>query len=385
MKPPHSLQAVLHKWHHSSSHPQVNSVIHQLKTCRTEGQGYHLYKCSREGCGKYHYRYHSCRNRHCPQCGSFQKEQWIEERSRELLPTHYFHVVFTLPHQLNGLILGNRKQLFKLLFAASAGTLLRFAKDKKYLGATPGILSVLHTWGQQLSFHPHVHCIVSGGGWDNTSTTPKWKGAVRNSHRFLFPVKAVSQVFRAKFLEGLKQLAATKAIAIEATAFTSLINTVWKQDWVVYAKKPFGGPGAVINYLGRYTHKTAISNQRITQVNEREQTVSFSYRDYKDGARQKIMTLQAGEFIRRFEQHILPKGFTRIRSYGYLANRGRTQRLQLITQSLQVPPHPPKVQLPWQLRLLLQYGVQHQKCPHCGELSLQMVSVCFSRKGFDDS
>lgn len=228
MRTAETLQYILQRWHQPSTHPQVNQVVEQLKTCRTAAQGYHLYRCSNEACGKLHYRYHSCRNRHCPQCGGFQKQQWIEQRTAELLPTHYFHVVFTLPHELNSLVLGNRKLLFKLLFDASAATLLQFARDDKYLGAVPGLLSVLHSWGQQLSFHPHVHCIVSSGGITNTAKGLQWKTARRNSSRFLFPVKAMGRVYRAKFLQGLKKLSAQKQLAVDDNHSTvAMINKLW--------------------------------------------------------------------------------------------------------------------------------------------------------------
>lgn len=386
MKQVNTVQYILQRWHRSSLHPHVGNVINQLKTCRTAAQGYHLYQCSNESCGRYHYRYHSCRNRHCPQCGSFQKHQWIEDRTEELLPTHYFHVVFTLPHALNGIVAGNRRQLLKLLFDASSHTLLRFAKDSRYLGATPGILSVLHTWGQQLSFHPHVHCIVSSGGLVETGLNTQWKKAIRNSRNFLFPVKALSAVFRAKFLQDLKELAAHREIMVkDEVAFYRLLNQLWREQWMVYAKKPFGGPQQVIAYLGRYTHKTAISNHRIKQVDEQLQTVSFIYRDYTDSNKEKLMTLPVQEFIRRFEQHILPKRFTRIRSYGYLCNRGRTDRMKRIIKTMNIPSHPPKIKTPWQLRLLLQYGIQNLRCIHCGCVSLQIVKVCFSFMPVNDS
>lgn len=379
-----TLQHILQRWHTASPHPHVHRVLAQLKTCRTVKQGYHIYHCANEDCGKYHYRYHSCRNRHCPQCGSFQKQQWIEDRTNDVLPTHYFHVVFTLPHELNALILGNRKPLLNLLFEASAQTLLAFSKDQKYLGAVPGILSVLHTWGQQLSFHPHVHCIVSSGGLNSADINPQWKQSTRNSRHFIFPVKALAKVFRTKYLEGIKTLVRQNELPFrDEGALDTMTNMLYAKQWVVYAKKPFGGPQQVIQYLGRYTHKTAISNNRILSTDEQNQTVSFSYKDYADNNRQKIMVLPAKEFIRRFEQHILPKGFTRIRSCGYLANRGRTQRLKLITSLMKLPNHPTKTKTPWQVRLLLQYGVQYLQCPYCNKNTLVQTGCVFKR--VDDS
>lgn len=386
MRTAETLQYILQRWHQPSTHPHVNKVVEQLKTCRTARQGYHLYRCGNEVCGRFHYRYHSCRNRHCPQCGGFQKQEWIEHRTAELLPTHYFHVVFTLPHELNSIILGNRKQLLKLLFDAAAATLLQFARDDKYLGAVPGILSVLHTWGQQLSFHPHVHCIVSSGGITNNSSSLQWKTARRNSSRFLFPVKAMGKVYRAKFLQGLAKLINQKQISVaDKDTISAMIKNLWQHEWLVYAKKPFGGPQQVINYLGRYTHKTAITNQRIVAINDSEEKITFQYKDYRDRSKQKTLSMNVQEFIRRFEQHILPKGFTRIRSYGYLANRGRSMRIGQITSAMKIPSHPARIKIPWELRLWLQYGTRHSQCPHCGSDSLQLVAVCYSCLPFNDS
>src|SRR5487761_2490966 len=193
---------------HKNAH--VAKVLQRIRSCRTAALGYHVYGCTKDGCGHIQYQYHSCRDRHCPNCGAIKKQEWIEARSRELLPVKYYHVVFTLPHELNSLIMGHRKLLYKLLFDASAATLLSFAKDEKYLGATPGIISVLHTWGQQLSFHPHIHCIVSGGG---ITANNSWKNAINNNRSFLFPAKAMSMVYRAKFLQAL-QLRITKGEVI---------------------------------------------------------------------------------------------------------------------------------------------------------------------------
>ena len=231
----------------------------------------------------------------------------IEARTQELLPVKYYHVVFTLPHELNSLVMGNRKLLFKLLFDASAQTLLCFAQDPRYLEALPGIISVLHTWGQQLSFHPHIHCIVSGGGITNDNI---WKESIKNDWQFLFPVKAMSIVYRAKFLQALQQMITNGEVILpDNTDSKQLFNLLYQKDWVVYAKAPFGGPQAVIEYLGRYTHKVAISNHRISSINNEAGTVSFVYKDYAGEGKQKQMTLTIAEFIRRFEQHILPERF----------------------------------------------------------------------------
>jgi len=380
-----TVQRVLQQYYIPSGNGHVQHVIQQLQQCRTPDKGYHLYRCNDEDCGHIKYQYHSCHNRHCPQCGALKKEEWVEARQRELLPVKYYHVVFTLPHELNSIIMGNRKALFKLLFDASAQTLLRFANDEKYLGAKPGIISVLHTWGQQLSFHPHVHCVVSGGGIATNTAGIYWKEAKKNDWRFLFPVKAMNKVFRGKFLEGLKSLLAAQQVTAPLHSdITSLIHKLYEKDWIVYAKAPFGGPQQVIEYLGRYTHKVAISNHRIQSADEQAGTVTFGYKDYADQGKQKQMTLEIKEFIRRFEQHILPRGFTKIRSYGYISNRGRTKRITTILQYLEIPAHPPAVKVPWQLWLIEKYGIKHDECPKCKNRTLQLITVYYHKKTADD-
>ncbi len=363
-----------------AAHPHVQKVRQQLLKCRTAANGYHLYQCNAEDCRHVAYQYHSCRNRHCPQCGALKKEAWIEARRLELLPVKYYHVVFTLPHELNSIIMGNRKQLFKLLFDASAQTLLSFGADTQYLGATPGIISVLHTWGQQLSFHPHVHCIVSGGGIVQQQGEVRWVDGKKNDWRFLFPVKAMNIVFRAKYLQGLKAMLVNQSIQPPADMdITVLINALYKKDWVVYAKQPFGGPEQVIEYLGRYTHKVAISNHRIQAYDANTHRVTFAYKDYADGGTQKQMVLQDREFIRRFEQHILPQGFTKIRSYGYLSNRGRSKRINAMLEAMELPQHPPPVAVPWQIRLIERFGIQANECPCCHQPTLQLLTVIYPK------
>jgi hypothetical protein len=363
---------------------QVKKVLGRLSRCRTAALGFHLYRCGDEDCGHLHYQYHSCRDRHCPGCGALKKEEWIEARRRELLPVRYYHMVFTLPGELNPLVLGHQTLLYKLLFDASSQTLLSFSRDDKYLGATAGIISVLHTWGQQLSFHPHIHAIVSGGG---ISAAAKWKEARKNKGRFLFPVKAMSVVYRARFLEGLRALLVKGLVTPPAGMDTgALFDTLYAKPWVVYAKAPFGGPEEVIEYLGRYTHKVAISNHRITAISEGEGegTVSFRYKDYRQGGKQKEMTLGAAEFIRRFSQHILPKSFTKIRMYGYLSNRGRTRRISEVLRHLKLPQHPAAVGVPVAVRLLERYGMHTGRCPCCGECTLKLVLVYVPWKRSDD-
>ena len=378
-KPHATVQQLLLRHHGSLSAPantHVQKVLHRIKICRTAALGYHVYRCSDRSCGFINYQYHSCRDRHCPACGAIKKQEWIDARTQELLPVKYYHVVFTLPHELNSLVLGHRKILFKVLFDASAQTLLSFAKDPKYLGATPGILSVLHTWGQQLSFHPHIHCIVSGGGITGDNG---WKEATKNQWRFLFPVKAMSTVYRAKFLQALKQMMDSgELIAPGTTDVKQLLNLLYQKEWVVYAKAPFGGPQAVIEYLGRYTHKVAISNHRICSINDND-TITFEYKDYTDD-KKKLMTIHATEFIRRFEQHILPPWFTKIRTYGYLANKNRRWRINEVLNKMKRPLHKGLVKIPFQLRLLHQFGIEPAECPCCKNKTLQLVQVYYPWK-----
>ncbi|MEJ7831125.1 MAG: IS91 family transposase [Segetibacter sp.] len=378
-----TVQQVLLKHHENKAdaNVHVHNVLQRLMICRTAALGYHLYQCRDEACGHIKYQYHSCRDRHCPNCGALKKQEWIEARMQELLPVKYYHVVFTLPHELNSLILGHRKLLFKLLFDASSQTLLTFAKDPQYLNALPGIISVLHTWGQQLSFHPHIHCIVSGGGITKENT---WKEAKKNKYDFLFPVDAMHTVYKGKFLQSLKKMIAKGEVTMpDGTDGKWLIDSLYLKDWVVYAKAPFGGPHAVIEYLGRYTHKVAISNHRICSINE-DDTVTFDYKDYSDGNTKKQMSLPAKEFIRRFQQHILPKKFTKIRTYGYLANRNRHARINEVLKSMKLPLHKGLVKIPLELRMIEQYGIDIAECPCCKGKTMQLLQVYYPWKHADD-
>jgi hypothetical protein len=297
-------------------------TLDAIRRCRTAALGGHIDAC--DGCGNMTISYNSCRNRHCPKCQGEKREEWIQAREAELLPVPYFHrsvgpVVFTLPSELNQLAMYEPKAVYDALFAASWQTVAAFAKDANHLGAQAGMISVLHTWGQNLSLHPHVHCIVPGGGVDKNGT---WKTA-RSKGKFLFPVKAMSVVFKAKYLAEIRE-------RVQDKIPQTLLNELFKKDWVVFAKRPFGSPKSVIEYLGRYTHKVAISNHRIKSIDET--TVTFGYKDYKTGAQKKEMTLTHAEFIRRFAQHILPKGLVRIRHYGILSGtwkRAKLPELQL--------------------------------------------------------
>ena len=346
---------------------QVFSRLHQ---CHTAANGSHTYRCSGADCHQLHYQYHSCGNRHCPNCGGLKKEQWIENLTADLLPTSYYHVVFTLPHEFHPLVLGNRKAMFKLLFDAASKTLLQFAKDEKYLGGKCSITAVLHTWGQQLSFHPHVHCIVSGGGVDDNNN---WIKAKRSNNKFLFPVAALQDVYKGIFLKGLRQLLQQQALQLQGIDAEKIIKQAGYKKWNVYAKSPFGTVSSVVAYLGRYTHKIAITAHRIKSISEH--SVTFKYKDYADSNKQKEMTLGHGEFLRRFELHILPKRFVKIRHYGLLQNHGKIKRLNSIRSQLQLQPLAPKVQVPVSVRMLEKYGKDITLCPKCHQGKLEFIHI----------
>ena len=357
------------------NHPSVKtfnaysqSVLQKLSKCHTIKLGVHHYRCN--SCHHQHYQYHSCGNRHCPNCGGLKREQWLLDRQSELLPTTYFHIVFTLPQELRSIAMGNRKAVFSLLFEASTYTLRKLGQDEKYLGATPGIVSILHTNGQDLSFHPHVHCIVSGGGIDKAG---KWKKEKRANGNFLFPRKAMEKIYKCYFLEKLLHLKNTKQLKIEdETSFEKTLQTVRFKKWNVHAKRPFGGPQQVLAYLGRYTHKVAITTHRILQISETE--ITFKYKDYKDGNKPKEMTLSHEEFLRRFEQHILPKGFVKIRHSGFLSHQNKTARLENICQQLKIAPPAPKVKLPVAVLAMMKYGVDIGLCTICKTGRIERVA-----------
>lgn len=285
------------------------SVLNAIQKCRTATLGGHVDQC--DTCSRVRISYNSCRNRHCPKCQGINRQRWIAAQEAKLLDATYFHVVFTLPQELNIYCLKHPAALYNLLFASSRDTIETFAADPRHLGASPGMISVLHTWGQNLSLHPHVHLVVPGGGFD---VAGNWKPSKHNG-TFLFPVKAMSKVFKHKFMEGLLKW----INAANETLEKEVRKTLYSKEWVVYAKRPFGGPKQVIEYLGRYTHKVAISNHRIKNIENGK--VTFGYKDYADNSLQKEMVLDASEFLRRFCLHILPKGFRKIRHYGFLSSR----------------------------------------------------------------
>lgn len=298
--------------------------LYNLSQCRTAQLGGHIHACN--CCRHYTISYNSCRNRHCPSCQSLNREMWVLKQEKQLLPVSYFHVVFTIPHELNGLCLRYPRLLYQLLFKCSWETIQAFASDNKYLGAKTGMTAVLHTWGQNLMLHPHLHCIIPGGG-----ITPygKWK-TTRSNGKYLFPKTALRKVFKGKFMAHLKALAKKEQIILP----NHLRETLYQKTWVVYAKQPFLGPKQVIEYLGRYTHKVAISNYRIKSVTNDK--VTFNWKNYTKGGQIKPMSLHTMEFIRRFSLHFLPKGFTRMRHYGILSSRGRASDIPLLQQELNV-------------------------------------------------
>ncbi|MBC6490663.1 IS91 family transposase [Flavihumibacter stibioxidans] len=323
MQPAFELATILNlHWERANEQLSLNSwqwrTLHAIRRCRTAALGGHIDQC--DSCGHLRISYNSCRNRHCPKCQGQQREAWMAARQEELLPVPYYHVVFTLPEAINQLALHKPAVVYGLLFSTVWSTIQSFASDPKHLGAQTGMISILHTWGQTLTLHPHLHCIVPGGG---ITSTGHWK-STRCKGKFLYPVKALSAVFRARYAAALR-----KAFPEQPPEF---FNQLFATPWVVYAKRPFGGPDQVIEYLGRYTHKIAISNHRITAVND--QTVQFTYKDYRQAGTKKEMCLSAVEFIRRFALHILPKGFVRIRHYGMLSNAVKQTSLPTIREQL---------------------------------------------------
>jgi hypothetical protein len=309
-------------------------VLLAIRRCRTAALGGHLDECTR--CG---YRatisYNSCRDRHCPKCQIAARERWIAARRRELLPTRYLHVVFTLPHRLAPLVLQNKKVLYGLLFRTSAETLLEVARNPKRLGAEIGFFSVLHTWSQKLKIHPHVHCVVPAGGLSPDHT--RW---VRSRDNYFLPKEVLREVFRGKFVDALEQafqngqlnFQGDLKLLAQPNIFAAWLRPLYRQDWVVYLKRPFGGPAYVLQYLGRYTHRVAISNHRLVSFVDGQ--VTFRWRDSADHNKQKPLPLSVDEFLCRFLLHILPQGFVRIRNFGFLANRKRATLLPLCFQLL---------------------------------------------------
>jgi hypothetical protein len=342
-------------------HWQHQKVLLAITRCRTAALGGHRDRCS--DCGHTAVSYNSCRNRRCPKCQGNARQRWLEARERELLPTSYVHVVFTLPRELASLALQNKQLIYSLLFKASAETLLEIARDPRHLGAEIGFFSVLHTWNQRLQHHPHVHCVLAAGG-----LAPDHSRWISSHRSFFLPVKVLSRVFRGKFVAGLKtafregklQFHGHLIPLAQPRVFASWLRLLFRHDWIVYAKRPFGGPEHALRYLGNYTHRVAISNHRLVALTNDE--VTFRWRDSAHGNKKRLMTLPVDEFLRRFLLHLLPRGFVRIRNFGFLANRQRALMLPLCFRLLQttesvpvaaVALSPDRPHSPW-------------KCPLCG-------------------
>ena len=336
-------------------------ILSAIKRCRTAALGGHRDRCTRCGYDAA-ISYNSCRNRHCPKCQAGARDKWLAARERELLPVAYVHVVFTIPRQLADLAFHNKRLLYGLLFRTSAATLLEFAADPKHLGAEIGFLSVLHTWGQNLVHHPHVHCVIPAGG-----LSPDHKAWVRPRYRFFLPVEALSIVFRGKFVDALERAYRNNELCLpgplrtleQDKAFRAFVRSLHQQDWVVYAKPPFGGPQYVLHYLARYTHRVAISNHRLVAFADGK--VTFRWKDYAGGGKRRLMTLTAEEFLRRFLQHVLPPGFVRIRFFGFLSPRKRGELLPLCRQRLETDTNSSVPAVPSEKREPVTWT-----CPLCG-------------------
>lgn len=359
---------------HRLSRPQLRAM-RAIEICRTAALGGHVDECDQ--CGARKISYNSCRNRHCPKCQGLEKQKWLEQRCSELLPVAYFHVVFTVPEELNPLALANPKWFYDLLFDSASKTLLEIAADPKHLGARIGALAVLHTWSQTLGLHPHLHCIVPGGGL--SLDRQRW---VASRKGFLLPIQVLARVFRGKFLTGVKQAWQAGRLCLseglrDRFAFLDLLDRLYGKSWVVYSKPPFGSPEQVLGYLARYTHRVAISNHRLLRL--KDDRVTFSYKDYSQGGKAREMTLPAAELIRRFLLHVLPEGFVRIRYYGLLANRHREGTLARCRELL--GSSPPSDQAAeesaaredWQCRLARLIGKDPTLCPQCGQGHLRRV------------
>ena len=348
-------------------------ILEAIQSCRTSSLGGHVDAC--DACGHLRISYNSCRNSHCPKCQSMARATWVEKRREELLPVKYFHLVFTLPQELHDLLRYNERLLYGQLFKLAWASLKELLGDKRYLGAQSGMVAVLHTWGQNLHYHPHIHCLVPAGG---VSVKGKW---IKPHKHYLVPVKALSALFRAKYITYVRQAHKQGLLKLEGLCakwapyqqMNCLLNQLYQKKWVVYAKAPFAGPEKLIDYLGRYVKRIAISNERIIDVDEEKQRVLFSWRDYSDGNRNKVMSLSFEEFIRRFVQHILPSRFSKVRYYGVFANRDKTKRLAKCLKALGKKAKPQKGPLSWQERYYQLTGVDPELCPCCKQGRMRLV------------
>jgi len=359
--------------HAASLSPQQKRVLRNIELCRTAALGGHRERCNQ--CGHERNAYNSCGDRHCPKCQSMARAKWLEQRRAELLEAEYFHVVFTLPEPLAHLSLQNKQEMYNLLFRATAETLQTIAADPQHLGAQIGFFCVLHTWGQTMTHHPHLHCVVPGGGISLDGS--RW---VACRPGFFLPVQVLSCRFRNVYLRYLQRAYDAGKLQFhgqfeslsDPLNFARYIAPLRDMEWVVYAKPPFGGPERVLDYLGRYTHRVAISNNRLLELKDGH--VSFTYKDYKDEQQQrKVMTLSADEFLRRFLLHVLPDGFQRIRHYGLLGNRHRAENLARCRELMDVPAPAPQPKLDYRERCRQLTGQDPLLCPQCK--AGQMVRV----------
>ncbi|MGI8835115.1 MAG: IS91 family transposase [Pyrinomonadaceae bacterium] len=363
--------------------PEQRRVMSAIERCRTAALGGHVDEC--DTCGHQRISYNSCRNRHCPKCQSLAKARWLEARLSDLLPVEYFHVVFTLPEQLAAVALQNKRVVYNLLFSAAAETLRTIAADPRHLGAEIGFLAVLHTWGQTLRHHPHLHCVIPGGGLSVDGE--RWRSCRQG---FFLPVNVLARLFRRLFLQALVRaydkgqltFHGTSAYLAKPLAFNRLLASLRTREWWVYAKPPFGGPEQVLAYLGRYTHRVAISNHRLLSLKDGQ--VTFSWKDYARGQRQSLMTLKADEFIRRFLLHVLPRGFQRIRQFGLLANRRRRVQLARCRQLLGTSAQPTQP-LPDDYKSLYQTvtGESLEHCPACRTGKMKFTAPLASLFSYD--
>ena len=352
---------------HGAHHPlHHHKAMRAIEVCRTAALGGHIDSC--DTCGETRISYNSCRNRHCPKCQCLPKERWLEKRKEDLLPIGYFHVVFTLPQELRPIALRNQEIVYNILFKAASQTLIELSKDAKYLGADIGVTAVLHTWSQTLRDHPHVHCLVTGGGL--SPDQQKW---ISSRKRFFLPERVMAALFRGKFLDALKKAYEKEQLTFCGTisplafpgAFNGLLSKLYRTNWIVHCKAPFGGPGQVLDYLGRYTHRVALSNQRLLRLHNEQ--VTFAYQDRQDDNKRKVMTLSVEEFMRRFLLHILPPGFVKIRHYGLLSTCHRNTKLKkaqhLLGADLEKTEESDTVS--YQELLLRLTGLDLNVCPHC--------------------
>ena len=368
------------------SHGHAMPICHlramrAIEICRTAELGGHVDQC--DHCGALRISYNSCRNRHCPKCQSLEKERWLEAREKDLLPTSYFHLVFTLPEGLRPLALRNQKVVYNLLFKAVSETLIELGKDSKHLGAEIGFMAILHTWSQALIDHPHLHCLVPGGGLSLDGK--RW---VSSREDFFIPVKVLSSLFRGKFLDGLKKAYEAGELRFpgqieelkEATAFKKFLTDLYYQKWVVYCKPPLKNPEKMMDYLGRYTHRVALSNDRLVKMEDDQ--VTFRWRDSAENNKIKLLTIEAFEFIRRFLLHVLPDHFAKIRYYGILSHRSRRRKLfwckKLLGVSTDKEPEEPTKET-WEDLLTRITGIDPRVCPRCGKgkmIQKEILSAC---------